>query len=70
VYPNPVSNELTVYGLNPLFNYKILDLQGQLLEEGITYNGHISGFNAFSSGLYLLQVFIDDQIFSFRILKE
>jgi len=55
-YPNPVNNILYIRtNINKILNYKIYNLQGQNIKEGIIRNDAID-LSKFNNGLYLLKI--------------
>ena len=65
VYPNPVTNTLTINGLNRKMEYSICDLSGQKICSGLISNNVIDVSNL-KAGLYLLR--LKNQ--SIRFIKE
>ncbi|MFY0673486.1 MAG: T9SS type A sorting domain-containing protein [Bacteroidia bacterium] len=63
IYPNPTGNFIKIDAEN--FNYKILDITGQVIESNFSDSGNIS-LASIAKGTYILQ--IDE--FCFRIMKD
>ena len=55
VYPNPVTNTLTINGLNRKMEYSICNLSGQKIRSGLISNNVIDVSNL-KAGLYLLRL--------------
>lgn len=71
VWPNPVANTLRVQAERPIRNVVIRDLQGRILR--MYYINDVSGqlnISDFASGLYLLQMEMDGQTVSRKIVKQ
>jgi len=54
VFPNPFTNQIQVKGIQNA-NYKILDLTGKLIQQGVT-KGNIYTTSEMSAGIYLLVI--------------
>ncbi|KJD34628.1 hypothetical protein PK35_02290 [Tamlana nanhaiensis] len=76
IYPNPTTDFVTLKaaGLNfsKLNAYRIFNYQGKLIQESpIKLNETKIDLNYVTSGLYLIQVFVDDQLWNtFKIVKQ
>lgn len=75
VYPNPVEDHLTItnkgnIGLNG-FEYKIMNMQGQVMETGILNEDNLNfDVSAFSSGVYILNINGENFNASKRFIKK
>lgn len=72
IYPNPTRQELFVkFELQPISNiyYRLVDVNGRIVGKGVLNNYRIN-MNALSSGIYLLELYIDDRMIATKkILK-
>ncbi len=68
VYPNPVSDIITISGL-PVGNYmgKVLDPQGKEVMEITVHNDEQIDLGALASGLYTISILVEDQIVTQKI---
>jgi plastocyanin len=70
-YPNPVSNKLTVASLYKLDSYKIYDVLGKLVAQGVA-NGNISEIDMsnLKSGLYFINATSGNLQSTFKVTKQ
>lgn len=69
VFPNPVSQNATIKGIEGPFQYQIFNPAGQLLQTGQSTNQEVS-MDALPNGLYLLQIATETQQHSFKLVKQ
>lgn len=55
LYPNPVNKSLTVMGLEKLVGYSIINIQGKVIQSGISKSNVVDVANL-NTGIYLLKV--------------
>lgn len=69
-YPNPSSDNIFIKNANPSSGYKIIDMNGNLIEQGkLDLSGKIS-IQDFSQGIYILQLITDNQVTVKKIVKN
>lgn len=56
LYPNPANTYVYVSGLQKSRPYKIINLQGQVIQEGSTSKDNAIGISQMAPGLYFLQI--------------
>jgi len=56
LYPNPASNQIKVTGLSAGTDYRITDITGKLVQEGIYENENWLDVSTFKKGLYLIEI--------------
>lgn len=70
IYPNPAVDKLRLkfneINIIRSFNYKIINVTGILVDQGISADNGFISVKKFSPGLYLLTVSLDDK----KIVKE
>lgn len=71
LYPNPVSNKLTVASLYKLDSYKIYNILGKLVSQGPA-NGNITEINMsnLESGLYFINATSGELQSTFKVTKQ
>lgn len=71
IYPNPVSNELRINGINDyqIWNYSISNLLGQEIMKGNLTSNVISLSNL-PKGMYILTLRYQDKIIPFKFIKN
>lgn len=71
IYPNPVSNELRINGINgyQIWNYSISNLLGQEIMKGNLTSNVISMSNL-PKGMYILTLRYQDKIIPFKFMKN
>ncbi|MBK8626669.1 MAG: T9SS type A sorting domain-containing protein [Saprospiraceae bacterium] len=70
IYPNPVDDILKIKSSDEIKKVKVYDLSGQLImSEGQGFETQIDMSN-FDSGMYLLRIETEDNIYSKRIVKK
>lgn len=57
IYPNPVSESISIGGLIKDKNYSIYNVLGQLVMSGSTENSKVFGLNQLNNGNYILHLF-------------
>lgn len=55
IYPNPVVDQLYLYGISSHTRYKILDLSGKMLSQGEVKDSKLS-LKYLPKGIYLIQI--------------
>lgn len=72
LYPNPVNDIMNIHlGENQnLKGFKLYNSQGQLMKVSKHPNVRSINFSAMKKGLYLLQISVDSQIGTYKILKN
>jgi len=71
LYPNPLGpdSDLNVLMITKdVFNYEIRNITGQLIRKGTVSDGKIE-VSALRTGVYFLQVVLDNQVISKRFVK-
>lgn len=66
IYPVPTQDDVFIEGLAPNTRYQILNMQGQLIQQGLTEASKISDIPA---GVSILQLWIDGQWRSCKIVR-
>lgn len=71
IYPNPTSNIVFVEGLTSDFNYKVFDIQGRTINDGIinNQNNQVQLTNL-NSGVYFIKIFDDNTSVTKKIIKQ
>lgn len=69
-YPNPFSDKITVDGLPSICPYKIVDIQGRMIQSGNLKNNEAIDLGHLNSGTYLLQIESKDGMISMPIVKQ
>lgn len=70
IYPNPVSDYLHIAGGAQLSGYKVLNLEGQLMQEGKGEADQVIDVRNLSKGLYLLQLNQNGKTYTTKFLKR
>nr|WP_262905131.1 T9SS type A sorting domain-containing protein [Tamlana sargassicola] len=76
IYPNPTKDFVTLKSSGLDFNkdnsYRVFNYQGKLInKKPIANNETQINLNYLSTGLYIIQVFVDEQLWkTFKILKQ
>jgi hypothetical protein len=71
IYPNPVRSKLRIEFLDEgQYFYQLLGLNGTVLKDGEVRNGEFLDVEVLEAGEYLLKVSSNNQISTYRILKE
>lgn len=69
-YPNPSSNSIYIKNANSSTEYKINDINGNLIEQGkLDLSGKIS-IQDLATGIYILQLIADNQVIVRKIIKN
>jgi len=70
IYPNPVSNELTIHSREELRKVSIIDLTGQIIYENNNINNlyHVN-VSDISSGMYLIQLTSSNRTSTHKFIK-
>ena len=71
IYPNPTTDKINIK-LNENINLlyaEIMDIQGKKISK-TEKNNTLIDFSGFSDGLYILNVYTDAKLFSFKIIKH
>jgi hypothetical protein len=69
VYPTVFVNEVFISGLTSPSKYQLFNYSGELLQEGITTD-KISNLTYLSKGLYFLQLSIEGQLITTKLIKN
>ena len=69
LYPNPVSNILTIDSKKEILNVKIYNHLGQLLKNQKSPLNYID-FSTFNKGIYFIKVNVDDKEATYKIIKK
>ncbi len=71
LYPNPVSNKLTVVSLYKLDSYKIHNILGKLVAQGAA-NGNITEIDLsnLESGMYFIKAISGEMQSTFKVMKQ
>ncbi|MCZ2129580.1 MAG: T9SS type A sorting domain-containing protein [Bacteroidia bacterium] len=69
VYPNPTQTEIFFKEIQPNSEYKILNSLGAEVLSGV-YNGNSISVSDLVSGIYLIQVQKESEVFQARFVKE
>lgn len=68
LYPNPVRDEIHIYGLNgSQFQYRIYTISGELIKEGPLYSQTIQ-LAEFEKGTYLISIFNESTVYQNRFI--
>jgi subtilisin family serine protease len=73
IYPNPVSNELTIFSSEILADYEIFNALGQLIKQGKlqdNLNHYELNLASLEKGIYVLNLKTEKITKSFKIIKE
>lgn len=71
IYPNPVSDYLNIEGLSSTFEFSIFNSVGQLLFKGEkAFADQPIDVQKYNSGILLIRIEFDDEIYYRRVLKE
>jgi len=71
IFPNPVTNSLNINSNLSNYDYKIYNVQGQLLSE-VSKNSNFTSINYsnYSSGIYLLDIIHNNNKKTYKIIKK
>lgn len=71
VYPNPAKQQLNI-GLNcgKILTYKIIDLQGRVVQKGVLRGEKVLDVNKLKTGVYCVEIISDTQIYHAKFVKE
>lgn len=69
IYPNPSEEIINLITSEKINSYKIFDLQGKLIEENTVQNNQLN-IKKLENGIYLLQLYLDKNIVSKKIIKN
>jgi hypothetical protein len=69
VYPNPMSNTLTIDLANE-FHYELLDARGRLVQQGKAMGKTNLNTQGLSAGVYSLRIAVNGQQGVFKVIKE
>ncbi len=67
LHPNPTQDVLNIETQQPIERVKIYNLQGQLINEGVTKRVDVSQLN---TGLYFIQLFVKGKTITKKFIKE
>ena len=71
IYPNPVTNQLQIITALNKYDIHIYSIQGQLVSKSVSRSGSMSfDYSTFTSGMYLMKLSSDQNIQTFKIVKE
>lgn len=70
ISPNPFNDIINISGTNKLYDYSITNIFGQELIKGKSINNKIENLSKLSSGIYIITVKTENQIATFKIVKE
>lgn len=73
IYPNPVIDKLTIeYNneANKSIKYQIIDLRGSIVLEDVLYMNNEIDISNFSAGIYMLKLQTENEIKTYKIVKE
>jgi hypothetical protein len=73
VFPNPTRSQISIQGSNPtIYIYNVLDMNGQMIFDGIFLNQIDLNLESLASGLYILKVNSPEkrQQSSYQIIKQ
>lgn len=71
VYPNPTSHNLHIEMVNQkAFSYRVIDLRGATIQNKDGYLDHAIDVNMLKTGVYVLQIEQDGQIWTQKFIKE
>lgn len=71
VYPNPTSHDLHIEMSNhQAFNYSIIDLRGAIVQTKSDYQDHSIHVEGLKTGVYILQIEQDGQVWTQKFIKE
>lgn len=70
-YPNPASNVLMVKGLSADMNYKLLNMHGAIIQNGmVTVANNKILLQALASGTYILELKNGQQLITTKVIKQ
>jgi hypothetical protein len=70
IYPNPVENELYIKTTEKIDRIDIINENGGLVKSISPYNGSYINTRDMKRGLYIVNIIIDNQIYSYKIIKN
>ncbi|WP_070136990.1 T9SS type A sorting domain-containing protein [Crocinitomix algicola] len=70
IYPTLVKDEITITGINDTFVIRLLDLNGKVIFESISYNNLTINTSNISSGYYILNIQTNGKVQNVKIFKE
>ncbi len=71
IYPNPVTNVLTISASTPISGVKIFNILGALVHEVKTDSQNINmDMSAYSSGIYFIKIYNEEGFTSRKIIKK
>lgn len=71
IYPNPVSNILTIQSANPITSYKVYDVLGHLLYESKEVSNILkTDWSSYTNGIYYISVFNKTGKSTKKIIKK
>lgn len=68
IHPNPVSNILQIIGVNNMGGYKIFNLNGKCILQGLVTNNQVD-VSSLYSGVFFLELIIDGKTYCKKIVK-
>lgn len=69
IHPNPASHQIYVSSKDPVSNYQIYSIDGQLLAQSIFSNNNFIDIKELSQGIYVLKLVSNSQVFSTKFCK-
>jgi hypothetical protein len=69
IYPNPSEEIINLITNEKINSYKIFDLQGKLIQEDTLQNNQLN-IKSLENGMYLLQLFLEKNIVTKKIIKN
>lgn len=66
IFPNPTNNYISISGLDKDVPFELLNMQGQIIEKAMTKENKI---HLFSSGAFILKLFVGGQYICKKIIK-
>ncbi|WP_255546610.1 T9SS type A sorting domain-containing protein [Flavobacterium sp. CG_9.1] len=71
IYPNPVSNSVTIQADKPMTGVKIYSILGALMQEIKTSSENLNlDLSAYSQGVYFIRVYNEDGFTSKKVIKK
>jgi len=68
IYPNPVQHEVKVSGISETAIVRLMSMSGQMIEQGVGKSEF--DMRSLNSGIYLIQVVIDEEVQTFKVIKR
>ena len=72
IYPNPTNATFSVTGIPDNANISLINASGEIVfrENDYRYNSTEMDLSNFKDGIYLLQIMVDQKIWTYKIVKQ